>query len=106
MAKLTEEQKAELEALNNMPDEEIDYSDIPFKPIDWSKAKTGMFYRPVKQETSLKLDEYVIDWFNNSLQDGQELDEAVNQALMDHIYRIRFPKRTKAAEEAERQTTE
>ena len=93
MVKLTDEQKAMLEALKNMPDEEIDYSDIPFKPIDWRKAKIGLFYRPVKQEITLKLDEYVIDWFGENLKDGQDLHEAVNQALMDHIYRVRFPKR-------------
>ena len=96
MAKLTDQQKRELEALNNMPDEEIDFSDIP-EIRDWSGFKTGLFYQPVIQEINLKLHEYVIDWFSDNLTDGQELDEAVNQALMDHIYRIRFPQRIKQA---------
>ena len=34
---LTEEQKAELAALDNMPDEEIDFSDIT-EVTDWSNA--------------------------------------------------------------------
>ena len=103
MVKLTEQQKKMLEALENMPDEEIDYSDIP-RITNWSKPKTGLFYRPVKQEITLKLDEYVIDWFGDNLKDGQELHEAVNQALMDHIYRIRFPKRVQRGEEGASRT--
>ena len=44
---LTEQQKADLERLRNLPDEEIDTSDAP-EILDWSNAKRGMFYRPVK----------------------------------------------------------
>jgi hypothetical protein len=46
---LTEERKAELEALANMPDSEIDFSDIP--PLTeefWEKAERGRFYRENK----------------------------------------------------------
>ena len=39
MVKLTEEQRAELEALEAMPDDQIDYSDIPeMTEAEWSKA--------------------------------------------------------------------
>ena len=41
--KLTDWQKAELEALENLPDEEIDFSDIP-EVTDWSGAFRG-YYR-------------------------------------------------------------
>ena len=44
---LTEQQKADLERLRNLQDEEIDTSDAP-EILDWSNAKRGMFYRPVK----------------------------------------------------------
>ena len=40
---LNEKQRADLEALNNMPDEEIDFSDIPLT-TDWSNARRGVFY--------------------------------------------------------------
>ena len=46
MAKLSEEQRAELEAMGKLSDDDIDLSDIPKRPIDWSKAKVGMFYKP------------------------------------------------------------
>ena len=42
--RLTPEQEKELQSLAEMPDEEIDFSDIP-ETLDWSGAKRGMFYR-------------------------------------------------------------
>lgn len=91
MPKLTEEQKAELDAIDKLPDDQIDASDIPTKPIDWSKAKRGVFYRPVKQEITLKLDEYVVNWFKDNTPDGQDCLENINQALLGHIRQQRFP---------------
>ena len=43
--------KADLAALEALPDEDIDTSDIP-EATDWSDAVRGKFYRPVKKETS------------------------------------------------------
>ena len=91
MVKLTEEQKAQLEALEKLPDDQIDLSDIPEKPIDWSKARVGMFYKPHWKETTLQLDEYVIDWFEEQASDPERVHEDINQALMEHIRRERFP---------------
>ena len=98
MVKLTEQQKRELEALRNMPDDEIDFSDIP--PItDWSGFRMGLFYRPKWADFSLKLDEYITDWFEGGLADGETLGEAVNKALGSEEYRIRFPVRVQWVEE-------
>ena len=85
---LTEQQRAEFDALRNMQDEEIDYSDIP-ETLGWSNARRGMFYTPEQRETTLKLDKYVLDWFRSITPDGQDYDEAVNQALLEHIKRMR-----------------
>ena len=41
---LTPEQERELQSLAEMPDEEIDFSDIP-RTLDWSGAQRGMFYQ-------------------------------------------------------------
>lgn len=46
---LTNKQKAELSVLEALPDEQIDTSDIP-EISDWSNARRGLFYRPVKQQ--------------------------------------------------------
>ena len=45
----TRTRKAELEALAALPEDEIDLSDIP-EVRDWSGAKRGLFYRPVKKQ--------------------------------------------------------
>ena len=57
--RLTEDQQAEIRALEDTPDEQIDTSDIP-EVLDWSDAKRGVFYRPVKQQITLRLDADVV----------------------------------------------
>lgn len=51
----TLEQQAELAALADLPDEAIDTQDIP-ETGAWQGAKRGLFYRPVKQQITLRLD--------------------------------------------------
>ncbi len=52
---LTPEQQAEINALAALPDDQIDTQDIP-EVSDWSGAKRGLFYRPIKQQITLRLD--------------------------------------------------
>ena len=74
---LTAAQREELKALQEMPDEEIDYSDIP--PItDWSGAVIGRFYRPVKETVTIRLDADVLDWLK---QGGRGYQTRVNRIL-------------------------
>jgi len=56
---LSLEQQAEIEALAGLPDDQINTQDIP-EVSDWSEAKRGMFYRPIKQQITLRLDADVI----------------------------------------------
>ena len=95
MTKLTDDQQAELRSLAEMSEEEIDFSDIPNRPVDWSTAQRGTMYQPIKQRTTLTLDEYVIDWFEENEPDETARHEAINQILLDHIMRKRFPNRGK-----------
>ena len=95
MVKLTEQQKKELEALANIPDHEIDFSDIPERPIDWSKARIAPFYRPKWKKFRLKLNSDALEWFEAGLAEGQSLDEAVSKALRAQMFRIRFPVRVR-----------
>lgn len=85
MVKLTEQQKAELEALAEMPDEEIDFSDIPEGPLNPAKIRRGVFYIPVKKSVTLTLDEYVVDWFADREPDEATRNEAINKALLEYI---------------------
>ena len=98
MVKLTKEQKAMLEAFDKITDDEIDFSDIP-EITDWSGVRMGLFYRPKWADFSLKLDEYITDWFEGGLADGETLGEAINKALGSEEYRIRFPGRVQWVEE-------
>ncbi len=59
----TEAQTAELAALAAMPDEAIDYSDIPPLTEDfWKNAVRGRFYRPTKTATTVRIDSDVLAW--------------------------------------------
>ena len=94
MVKLTEEQKSGLKSLEAMPDDQIDFSDIPeMTPVEWSKGKRGMFYQPAWRGFTLTLDETVVDWFNERASDPEKVDKDINQALTEHIRRERFPDR-------------
>ena len=46
---LTDEQKAELDALEALPDDQIDTTDIP-ENLDWSGVRRGVFYGGVKRQ--------------------------------------------------------
>ncbi len=83
---LTPAQQAELAALENMPDEAIDTQDIP-ETADWSDAKRGVFYRPVKQQITLRLDADLIDWFKNQGESptGRGYQTRINLALREYV---------------------
>ena len=60
---LTTAQRRELAALAALPDETIDYSDIP--PLTekfWKNAVRNPLYRPVKKQITVRLDADVIAW--------------------------------------------
>ena len=99
MPKLTEQQKAELKALEEMRDEDIDLSDIPEGPIDRSKGRRGLFYRPVKKEVNVTLDKYVLDRFEEQEPDEKARHEAMNEVLMEYIRDQKFPNRDKSSPE-------
>jgi uncharacterized protein (DUF4415 family) len=49
----------DMKALATTPDSDTDTSDIP-EILDWSGAKRGLFYRPIKQQLTLRLDSDVV----------------------------------------------
>ena len=52
MTELPADVQAQLRALEDLPDDQIDTTDIP-EILDWSDARRGVFYRPVKQQITL-----------------------------------------------------
>lgn len=82
---LTAKQKAELKALAALPDDEIDTSEIS-EVRDWSGAKRGLFYRPVKQQLTLRLDADVVAWFKRRARAaGKGYQTDINQALREYV---------------------
>jgi hypothetical protein len=50
----TRRQRAELDALSTLPDAKFDTRGMP-EMRDWSSARRGVFYRPVKQQIACPL---------------------------------------------------
>jgi len=76
---LTAAQRAELEALAAMPDEEIDYSDIPPLTEDfWKNAVRNPFFRPTKKSTTLRIDSDVLAWLKGQ---GKGYQSKINAIL-------------------------
>ena len=82
--KLTREQLAELKSLAVLPDDAIDTSDTP-ELRDWSDAKRGLFYRPVKQQLTLRLDADVVAWFKNHTAPDEGYQTCINRALRQYV---------------------
>ena len=80
---LGEKQRAELKALAELADESIDTSDIP-EVLDWSGARRGLLYRPVKKQITLRLDADVLSWFKASTPDGRGYQTEINRALREY----------------------
>lgn len=88
---LTEERKAELQALAEMPDSEIDYSDIP--PLDdafWKNAVRNPFYRPTKTHASVRIDSDVLEWLKRQ---GKGYQTRMNAILREAMIRSLHHKR-------------
>jgi uncharacterized protein (DUF4415 family) len=82
--RLTREQLAELKSLGMLPDSAIDTSDAP-ELLDWSGAKRGLFYRPLKQQLTLRLDADVVAWFKNHAKPNEGYQTRINRALREYV---------------------
>jgi uncharacterized protein (DUF4415 family) len=81
---LTRAQLAELKSLESVPDEAIDTSDAPELP-DWSGARRGLFYRPIKQQLTLRLDADVVAWFKRHTTASEGYQTRINRALREYV---------------------
>ena len=81
---LTPAQQAEVEALAALPDDHINTRDIP-EVRDWSGARRGLFFRPVKQQLTLRIDADVIAWFKRHTPPGEGYQTRINRALREYM---------------------
>lgn len=82
---LTKKQRTELKTLSEMPDNEIDYSDIP--PLDdafWKKAVRNPFYKPTKTSTTVRVDSDVLAWLKGQ---GKGYQTRINGILREAMLR-------------------
>ena len=81
---LNEGQKADMAALEALPDAQIDTSDIP-EAVNWPDTQRGLFYRPVKKQITLRLDADVLAWFKRNAPGGRGYQTEINRALRQHV---------------------
>ena len=82
--RLTAKQRAELNALAALPDDKINTTDIT-EQVDWSGAKRGLFYRPIKKQITLRIDADLIEWFRQHTASDIGYQTRINQALRDYV---------------------
>ena len=83
----TSRKKRELAKLARLPDSEIDYSDIP--PLSerfWQNAVRNPFYRPVKQQVTLRIDADILAWLRQHGKGYQSrLNSLLRAAMIEHL---------------------
>ena len=87
--RLTPKQRAELQSLASLRDDAIDTSDAP-ELLDWSGAERGLFYRPVKQQLTLRLDADVVAWFKSHTTSDEGYQTRIYRALREYVQRGRI----------------
>ena len=75
---LNELQKKELERIAKIPDSAIDYSDAPRLKSAPNQVRVGRFYKPVKEQISLRVDADVLAWFRSR---GRRYQTYINDLL-------------------------
>jgi uncharacterized protein (DUF4415 family) len=66
MNKVPDSVLKELAALAAKPESKIDFSDLPATARkDWQGAVRGKFYRPIKQQLTVRVDADVLEWLKS-----------------------------------------
>jgi uncharacterized protein (DUF4415 family) len=87
MSKLPESIRKELAALAKRPDELIDCSDLPELTSDfWQGAEVGKFYKPLKQQLTVRLDADVVGWLKGAGSGYQtRINTILRRAMLDNV---------------------
>jgi uncharacterized protein (DUF4415 family) len=85
MSKVPEAIRQELAALAARPEQSIDFSDLPAtSEQDWAGAVRGQFYRPVKQQLTVRIDADVLEWLKSQGKGYQSrLNTILRRAMLD-----------------------
>lgn len=87
MNKVPESIRKELAALAAKPESEVDLTDIPASSRkDWKGAARGRFYRPVKQQLTVRLDADVLEWLKSQGKGYQgRLNDILREAMLSRV---------------------
>ena len=78
---LTEQERAQLEAVAAMPDEQIDYSDAPYLPdAVWMRAAIELPH--TKKQITLRIDAEVLEFFKHT---GKRYQSRMNAVLRSYV---------------------
>lgn len=78
---LTKAQEDNLKRLATMPDDEINYDDIPaLTDAQLAEMQRGRFYRPVKKQITARVDADVLAWLKSQ---GKGYQSRMNEILRD-----------------------
>lgn len=78
---VTQEQRARLEAAAALPDDQIDYSDAPYRPdANWIKAADKL--PESKKQITLRIDADVLDFFKHT---GRRYQTRINAVLRAYV---------------------
>jgi uncharacterized protein (DUF4415 family) len=85
--RMTPARKRKLAKLAARPDSEIDFSDIPpLKESFWKNAVRNPFYRPVKQQLTVRLDADVVAWLRRQGKGYQtRLNRMLRKSMLEDI---------------------
>ena len=87
MNKVPESIRKELAALAAKSESEIDFSDLPpTTEQDWHGAVRGKFYRPIKQQLTVRIDADVLEWLKSQGKGYQgRLNEILRAAMLNKV---------------------
>jgi len=80
--------KKRLSELASRPDSEIDYSEIsPLDETFWKNAVRNPFYRPVKQQITLRIDADILAWLRAQAPEGYQsrLNAVLRRAMLHEL---------------------
>ena len=86
ITELPSDVQSQIRGLEALSDDQIDTTDAP-EILDWSDARRGVFYRPVKQQITLRLDADIVAWFKAHARGGRGYQTDINGALREHVQR-------------------
>jgi len=87
MNKVPESIRKELAALAAKPENDIDFSDLPATAKqDWRGAVRGKFYRPVKQQLTVRIDADVVEWLKEEGKGYQSrMNDILRAAMLENV---------------------